>query len=191
MKFISLKTKFLIGYTLLTLLLSVTIILLVQVVVKQKLESELRERAISIAKHAVWEVANLIIIEDTVALQATIDGIMTTEKDVEYVFITDHKHKILSHTFGKDFPMDLIGVNRISSGDSYKIRLLSAGNDKEIYDIAMPVLKGQVGFFRIGFSRDVISKTISRIIFFIIAVTLSIMFAGILGFESWPGETGQ
>ncbi|RJQ23246.1 MAG: HAMP domain-containing protein [Nitrospiraceae bacterium] len=182
MKFISLKTKFLIGYTVLTLLLSVAIIMLVQIVVKQKFEAELRERAISIAKHAVWEVGDMIILEDAVSLQATIDGIKITEKDVEYVFITDHKHKILAHTFGKNFPTDLIGVNRVLPEDAYKIQLLVTGDEQGIYDIAMPILKGQVGFFRIGFSMDVISKTISRIIFLIIMVTFSIMLIGIFGF---------
>ena len=151
--------------------------------VKGSLEKELAKRAEfignSLAKYAV----RLLLYEDYVTLQEALVEAREIDQTIAYIFIVDQNNELIVHTFGQNFPLELLAANPLASGMKKSIRLISPKNSEhtDLIDIAVPLLDGKLGQIRIGVHEDEIRNYVEKTTNnFLVMITL-FLASGIVG----------
>lgn len=163
------------------LLIAGTILVVLNLtVVHKKFEARLQLRGVTIARLLVSEVVNYVLTEQFAALELLLKDHLGDEQDIEYAFVTDKAGSVIAHTFSGGFPNGLRGINRVPTGDNYAT--MSFSTEKILLiDVAVPLLKGEVGQLHIGLSETSIRQQTKEIIWLIFWLILAIMiFAGIV-----------
>lgn len=159
---VSIRSKFLLGVISLLSLLGVIFIVLIQTTVHDRLVKELQLRGVSIARHFAEVATNPFLTESTILVEMLAEDYLASENDLTYIFAVNQKNEVVAQTFGKTFPTDLLTVNRISADKPYSIVPLNTEKGL-VYDIAVPVMKGELGVVHCGMSADSIKKSIDNI----------------------------
>lgn len=144
------------------------------------LHEELQKRGVSIAKHIAQSSVAPILARDPLALRIAAHDPKNTERDIVYVFfLGPHPGEVLAHTFGEDFPTELLDVNPLSPEQEFAIRHL-ATELGPVYDIAVPVARGGLGQVRLGISARPVHDTVEVLTDEALTITFLAMVAGIL-----------
>jgi len=162
-KRISLRTKYLCSTICLLLLFGGAFLYLIKTSLAGKLALELQKRGVSIARHMAAEAVDPILTENMVELNLITLDVLKKEGDVVYVFATGWNGEIIAHSFGDKFPSGLLTANDIEASKPYRIQPLKTEHG-ELFDIAVPILKGELGFMHVGISAESIRKDISSIL---------------------------
>ena len=81
------------------------------------------------------------------------------------------------HTFKSSFPVILKGLNHAGPGEKYNIKsFISEG--MPIYDIASPIMNGDLGTAHIGISEAFIRESVSDIIMIILKIVAGVLVLG-------------
>ncbi|MDO8724678.1 MAG: ATP-binding protein [Candidatus Methanoperedens sp.] len=166
--------KFVIWIVFIIMLLGILTTIFVQVSLTKTLSEELRERGQVISRNLAASILESILIEDTVYVHRLVENTKKTEKDVNYIYITDAGGKVLAHTFEGGFPGELLTVQINLENSPH---LLDTG-DGIIIDFTAPILDGRAGFVHIGMDETSMHKKIDQTSRAIITLTL---FVGALG----------
>jgi diguanylate cyclase (GGDEF)-like protein len=183
MKIVRLRTKILLIMVSMIMLSTIAIIIFIKTALYQELIVKLQKRGISIARQIRDGSINYILTEKFFELEMMIKDFKITEEDVEYIFILNEHGEVLGHTFEKGFPMSMKSVNMISAGQTHSvepIKIEEKDTEKDILDIAVPILGGEAGVVHLGISRDFIEKDVNDIVMFMIWMITGIMMAGII-----------
>lgn len=156
-----LRAKLLSVTLLLTALIGAGAVFLLRFVLVSHLEEALHRRGISIARSVAGQSADLLVTESVVDLQLLAAATRAREEGVAYLFIADHKGRVVVHTFAGGFPSALRTANAAAGGRYVAVRL-----DTElgpIYDIAMPVAGGELGVVRLGMDEAALLAAVRRV----------------------------
>lgn len=155
-------------------------IALIQRSVTGALSSELEKRGLYIARNLATRSVQPLLYEDYFSLQQLVDEVKNLDADVAYGFMLDRRGQVVAHSFGADFPVQLLAVNHLPDRVPFQAQLLNDG--ARLYrDIAVPVLDSEVGVVRIGMLESQIQqRTISviQIMSFMVVLFLAIGIAG-------------
>jgi PAS domain S-box-containing protein len=163
-----LRASYLLGIMALLLFVGLAILALVQTTLRDRLEKEQQKRGISIARHFAEISANPFLTDSVVSLDIIANDYLTAEEDLAYIFAIDRFGQVVAHTFEKGFPSDLAKANPLAAGQTYRIKSLQT-EQGIIFDIAAPILKGDLGVVHIGMSKASVNRSVN----------------GILGVTSW------
>ena len=177
MQGMSLQTKFLLGTVGLVVLLGLAVIFAVQTILSQKLKAEVQKRGLSIARDIGRQSVDPILTENTVDLRLLVADFKSREKDIAYIFILNPQGEVLAHTFEAGFPLDLKEVNRVRSGETYRIQPLVTERGP-ILDIAVAVLNSGAGIAHVGISAESVEKGVADIIHLIIGIIIAVSAMG-------------
>ena len=183
MMIVRLRTKILVMMVSMIMLSSIAIIIFIKTALYQKLFVKLQERGVSIARQIRERSVNYILTERFHELEMMVNDFKTTEEDVEYIFILNEHGEVLGHTFEKGFPAGMKSVNMIGSGQTHSIdsiKIEEKDTEKDVLDIAVPILGGEAGVVHLGISQDPIIKDVNDIVMFLIWMITGIMIAGII-----------
>ncbi|MCK5506510.1 MAG: PAS domain S-box protein, partial [Thermodesulfovibrionia bacterium] len=114
------------------------------------------------SKHIAQESIDFLIQGETLALKQEILNHIKIDEDIKYMSILDNDGNVLAHTFEQIFPEDLKEANILQPGQKHSIQHLTTERGN-IFDIAVPILKGELGVVRLGFSEDTIRECIADI----------------------------
>ncbi|HEX3869326.1 MAG TPA: response regulator, partial [Pirellulales bacterium] len=120
-------------------------------------ESKGKAIANSIANAAV----EIILYRDAAAIQAMLDQYLAEERvvGVSYVFVTDAKGEIISHTFVPGVPEQ---VRALKGHDtSTKVQVVDLDGRGSFIDISTPILAGEIGSVHVGMDRNRIRHAIA------------------------------
>lgn len=129
--------------------------------ISTSLENELQERGFAIGYGLAAQSHDLILADSYSSLYTLVSSYHDSDKDLLYVFVLDPAGNILAHTFGADFPADLLEENQIKPGEDYGVQTLQRENG-QVLDVAIPILGGQTGTVRLGLSTATISASASE-----------------------------
>lgn len=177
MRAISLRTKFLAIIIGLILLLGLSVIFLVSSKLSEKLSTELNRRGLFITKSIAEACVAPLLNDNIFKLQMTLNGFERSGEDIEYVFVLDKKGRVLAHTFGERFPIDLKEVNPVSPEQPYNIQPLITEKGRMI-DFAVPILNGEMGVVHLGISEEPIRKSIANTIMLILGTITAVLVLG-------------
>jgi signal transduction histidine kinase len=163
----------------LVLLLAAGVILVVRQSLHQAMTHELEARAVSVAHDLANRSTDLILINNLYALQQLILETQANHPDIRYIFVTDPDGHVLVHTFGAGFPAGLTSVNGPTLEDTHQVSVLDT-TEGPVLDVAVPILDGQAGTARIGFSDLVVQRTMNSVTSQMLLATLLVSTVGVV-----------
>ncbi len=177
----SLKSKLLAGVSFLVICSGVLISLLVTHRYSQSLFDALSGQAEHLAKAVSLQATDMVLINDLVALQKTLDHQLRSNPSLSYLFILK-EGQVLAHTFSGGVPVDLIGANETVPGEAnpHLREIVSTGGDYYL-DLAVPIFDGKAGALRLGFSEQPYREQIQRLWAQMALSTLGILFLALAG----------
>ncbi len=130
---------------------------------------------------------HFVLTEEFVSLLQLVRNLKDSDADVTYAYVSDRKGRVLAHTFAGGFPADLMGVNTLNHGDTWKEKLLPTVEEGLVHDIAVPILQGKVGSVHVGISQRRIQETISHFTTALVAIAGLVLLVaiGLAAVVSW------
>ncbi|MBU1698149.1 MAG: HAMP domain-containing protein, partial [Proteobacteria bacterium] len=175
----SLRKKLTLIITAIVIISGIIISLLVTNRYKNSLFQVALAQADNIAQNLALEAADIILINDRMALQKLLDYRKKSNPTVGYLFIVNNR-QILAHTFDDNIPADLIKANQtMDKLQGHIQKIISTGGDKYI-DVAWPIFEGKAGVLRLGISeKPYMDKAVSlwyQMSFIIIGILITSLF---------------
>lgn len=169
------RTKLNLGISAILIAMAVLLLPLVGRMMSQTLVEESKKRGSALTESLAVRAVDPLLAKDFLRLKNMVDE-MSAVGDVVYVFVQDANAHVLTHTFQRGFPVDLLQVNGVADTDPVHIQLLADG-PRRIYDFASPVTVGgdRLGTVRVGLSRTRIEALVNRQL-----TTMAMLFAGAL-----------
>jgi two-component system, NtrC family, sensor kinase len=180
---LALRSKIHIALISLLLLFGVGIYVIASRIMSQALLEEYKDRGLLITSNlAAWAVEPMLTM-DYLRLKNLVDEAVRSNNDVQYVFILNDRVKVLVHTFGKGFPIELKTANEVTNAKNYSRRLLDIEGGL-VYDFAVPILIGQerFGTVRLGLLRTRVTQAINRLsLMMFLAMALFVALSSLIG----------
>ena len=173
----SLRNKILILTIGLISFLGLILVAFVNTTLKERLLAELKERGAFLAQTLAEISVHDVLTENNLKLQLALNDYQSANKEIEYIFIMNAEREIIVHTFKEGFPTDLKNANQVKFTQEYNIQPIIM-RKVEIYDIAVPLLKGHVGFLRIGFSAAIMNQHVDNINRLILGIIVAVLILG-------------
>ena len=164
---ISLRSKILFSFLLVTVALSVLIAFLARWILVSSLTEELELRGSAIA-HSIAEHARSFVLDEEYPklLNLIAEEVRLGEREelVSYIFITDRDNNVISNTFFRPFPDSLRTANLLDPAVDKSVMELSVDGQVN-YDIAVPVWEGlyRVGTVHVGLSKSHMDSLVSKL----------------------------
>jgi methyl-accepting chemotaxis protein len=129
---------------------------------QENLTREFTDKGSAIANSLASSGADLIVNRDASTVQAQVDEFAKIN-GVAYVMVYDAQFTLVAHTFAPVVPKGIVERN-VVPGQSTKPQVKDityvdprTGREREIIDIGVPMLGGQLGTVRVGMDRSIIS----------------------------------
>jgi methyl-accepting chemotaxis protein len=156
---------------------------------QESLTREFTDKGSAIANSLASSGADLIVNRDASTVQAQVDEFAKIS-GVAYVMVYDSKRGFIAHTFAPVVPKGIIEKNAVP-GQATKPQVREVtypdprtGHEREIIDIGVPVLGGQLGTVRVGMDRAIINGAAVQAGNFLLVVfggiAISAVLAGVI-----------
>jgi methyl-accepting chemotaxis protein len=129
---------------------------------QDNLTREFTDKGSAIANSLASSGADLIVNRDASTVQAQVDE-SAKINGVAYVMVYDAQFTLIAHTFAPVVPKGIVERN-VVPGQSAKPQIKEityadprTGHEREIIDIGVPMLGGQLGTVRVGMDRSIIN----------------------------------
>ena len=159
------------------LLLGIGITLQVRTALSATLTTQLQEQSVSVTRDLAARTTDLVLLNDLYALHRLLQETQKNNLNVRYAFILDSQGRVIAHTFGDQFPLNLISINGVSSTEHHHTALLET-DEGLVWDTAVPVLEGRAGTARVGISDASLRQAVSAITGQIILTTVLVSLVG-------------
>jgi twitching motility protein PilJ len=156
---------------------------------QENLTREFTDKGSAIANSLASSGADIIVNRDASTVQAQVDEFAKIA-GVAYVMVYDPQRDFIAHTFAPVVPKGIVEKN-IVPGQATKpqVRELTypdprTGHEREIIDIGVPVLGGQLGTVRVGMDKAIITGAAVQAGNFLLlvfgGVAISAVLAGVI-----------
>ncbi len=173
-----LRYKLLAANLVLMAVMALLILFFIRSVFPRSILSDLQSYWIHQTKELAEEAVQPLLGKDALALRMLVFQCKDIMENAEYIFIADRDGNILTHTFPKGFPTDF---RRVMAGKRDQVsRQEILFSDKPVFDIAAPVLRGDMGEVHIGFSAEPVMRETNRITVLIICTVLGALALQVL-----------
>jgi len=171
---LGLRRKFYLTFAGIAVFFGLSLLLFVKLEYSGHLRTELEKRGVSIARHLAQQSIAPILTRDPLTIKLTAMQVMKTEEDIIYIFFLDPRNdEVFAHTFGDEFPVELLTANRLPADTPQSIIHL-ATELGPIYDVAVPVGRGRLGQVHVGISGQPVIAAINRLTRDILLATLAL-----------------
>lgn len=162
---------------LLVLCMGTLVGLAIRDVIIGSLRNELSRQGVSIARNFADRITVSVLLEDRYDIEEAGRELMNTEKDIEYIFVTDQSGKIIFHTFSNGYPPDLLSWNPVGSDQSPVIQLLATEHGL-IRDIGIRFFPELAPQLHIGLSETRLTRSLVRLRTMVIAIMVAVTMVG-------------
>jgi PAS domain-containing protein len=166
------ETKLNLGIIAIVLGMAVFLLPVVARMTSSALVTENKLRGAALAEGLAARAVNPLLAQDYLALR----NMVGETGDVVYAFVMNADERVVTHSFLKGFPVELIAANSVASSEKVRVQLIDAG-EILIYDFAAPILVSgeRIGTVRLGLSKSRLSATTKQFV-----SALATMFGGAL-----------
>jgi methyl-accepting chemotaxis protein len=152
---------------------------------QDNLTREFTDKGSAIANSLASSGTDLIVNRDASTVQAQVDEFAKIA-GVAYVMVYDPQRALIAHTFAPVVPKGIVERN-IVPGQATKpqVREITypdprGGHEREIIDIGVPMLAGQLGTVRVGMDKSIITVTAVQAGNFLLLVFGGVALAAVL-----------
>jgi methyl-accepting chemotaxis protein len=156
---------------------------------QENLTREFTDKGSAIANSLASSGADLIVNRDASTVQAQVDEFAKIQ-GVAYVMVYDPQRVLIAHTFAPIVPKGIIERNAVpGQATKPQVREITypdprSGHEREIIDIGVPMLGGQLGTVRVGMDKSIITVAAVQAGNFLLlifgGVALAAVLAGII-----------
>jgi PAS domain S-box-containing protein len=166
------ETKLNLGIIAIVLGMAAVLLPTVAKMTSSALVAENKLRGSALAESLAARAVNPLLAQDYLVLRNMVGEV----GDVVYAFIQNADGRVVTHSFAKGYPVELVEANRVGSADRVHVQLLDTG-EIFIYDFAAPVMVAEqrIGTVRVGLSKSRLSATTKQFV-----SALATMFGGVL-----------
>ena len=159
---VSIRTKIL-GIILgLVFVLGIGITLQVRAMLTHVMNEQLAEQSVSVARDLAARATDPILINNLYALHQLLAGTLANNSNVNYAFIIDTQGRVIDHTFGDGFPLNLLQANTVTNTEHHST--IAVNTDLGlIWDTAVPVFDGRAGIARVGISETSARRAVDNV----------------------------
>jgi len=136
-------------------------------------------QAENIAHDLALNATNKILINDLVGLQNLLDDRMRSNPNISYLFIVKNS-RILTHTFLKGVPVDLINANTPDDNHHDNLKKIISKQGDRYIDIAWPIFEGKAGILRLGLDLKPFRKQIAQLWLQMSIITLVVLVLALI-----------
>jgi len=134
--------------------------------VRAKMTDEFTSKGAAIANSLANSSVDLILNRDASTVQALVDQFAAIT-GVGYVVIYDAGKTLLAHTFAPLVPAGLADANVVTAETGQVVREIQypdpvTGQAREMIDIGVPLLGGQLGTVRVGMNKSIITAAATQ-----------------------------
>ena len=141
--------------------------------------TQLEEQSVSVSRDLAARSTDPILLNDLLGLHDLLDETIANNPNIRYAFLVDGQGQVIVHTFDGGFPLDLISLNSVQSGEHHHTALIQA-DEGLVWDTAVPILDGKVGTARIGLSDASVRAAVSTLTAQLLLTILLVSLTGIL-----------
>ncbi len=175
---LSLRKKFILGTTLLILLIGGALGLVVNHELHFRFEDELMKRGLSVARYIAEAAEIPLITENKSSLGLLVNGYRKLDKDIEYIYVVTPDNTLATHTFGSAVPEELLDAALNAHRASGQTAILETVGGR-IYDISAPIQGGSLGSVHIGLYEALIDRNVEGVLIRMLPFVLVILILGI------------
>jgi two-component system response regulator HydG len=180
MHFQSLKSKLLISISALVIFSMLIVSLLVIQQYSQSLQDNMVAQSKNLAHSLSLASADMILVNDLVALQRFLDMQKKSSSDISYIFV--HRDGlVLAHTFRHGIPAELVEANDVNGGEGFHLTKVGTTGGEHFLDIAWPIFQGKAGTLRLGISEARYRAQMTKVWLQIGLLTFAILAVAIMG----------
>jgi methyl-accepting chemotaxis protein len=133
---------------------------------EKNLTDEFTSKGSAIANTLASSGVDLVLTRDASTVQALVDQFAAIS-GVAYVMVYDPQQTLIAHTFAPLVPPGIVEKNLVPGQVSRQIRDVQfrdpgSGADRQIIDIGVPMLGGQLGTVRVGMDRAIIASAAAK-----------------------------
>jgi methyl-accepting chemotaxis protein len=133
---------------------------------RENMTAEFTTKGTAIAKSLANSAVDLLLNRDASTIQAAVDQFASIP-GVGYVIVYDPQQRLIAHTFAPIVPEGLVEKNLVPGDALQQVRKVQYQNplssaSRQIIDIGVPILAGQLGTVRVGMDRAVIEAAAQR-----------------------------
>jgi methyl-accepting chemotaxis protein len=131
---------------------------------QENLTREFTDKGSAIANSLASSGADLVVNRDASTVQAQVDEFAKIQ-GVAYVMVYDPKAVFIAHTFAPVVPKGILEKNAVPGQVTKpQVRVITypdprTGHEREIIDIGVPMLGGQLGTVRVGMDKSIITAS--------------------------------
>jgi len=162
---------------LLVLCLGILVGLAIRNMVFVTLREELGRQGISIAGNFADRIAVSTLLEDRYDVEEAARELTATEKDIEYIFVTNQDGRLFFHTFPNGHPPDLLAWNPVSQVPGPSVRLLTTEKGL-LWDVGVRIFEGMVPEVHIGVSEEHLARRLTQLRIIVIAIMAVVTMIG-------------
>ncbi|HEY6010307.1 MAG TPA: HAMP domain-containing protein [Nitrospirota bacterium] len=177
MAYISVRIKILMILVATSLLFGLGMVLFAETVIQKKLHVKLQEKGVVLATRAAADSINPIITERYFEITMMLKDMMASEHDIVYAYVLDADDRELAHTFAKGVPPELKLANPADPLRPYSTDHVRTDKGL-VHDIAVPLLRGQLGVLHLGLSDNGIQDDVNDIVISIILFSVFVLLVG-------------
>ena len=138
------------------------------------LTDEFTSKGTAIANSLATSAVDLVLTRDASTVQALVDQVAAIG-GVAYVIVYDPAQNLMAHTFAPLVPAGLVEKNLVPGDVPRRVQTAeyqdpSTGARRQIIDVGVPVLGGQLGTVRVGMDQAVIDAAAARAGWFLLLV---------------------
>lgn len=171
--YLGIRSKIYLALSGLLFLFALALFLFIKFEYAKHLRHELEKRGVSIARHIAGQSINAVLSRDPLSLKSMLKQTRKTEEDIDYIFFLDPQGELLAHTFGEEFPVELLQINPLPEQRAFKISQLDTETGP-IYDVVVPLGNGGLGQVHLGMSALPVSQSIRHLTQNIVWMTLAL-----------------
>lgn len=162
----------------LVLLMGAVVTFQVRATLTQTMNTQFQDQAISVAHDIAARSTDLILINDLYGLHQLLRDTLANNSNVRYAFVVSHEGRVLAHTFGDGFPLDLLEANTVEPEQHHETIILDT-NEGRVWDTAVPIFGGQAGTARIGLSDASLRRTLEALTGQLLLTTVMVAVIGV------------
>jgi two-component sensor histidine kinase len=175
---ISVKLKFILGSVCIIIIIGALSVFLVLTEVSKELRHELRKKGIFTATHFSGMLFDPMLTENYFKVRMMVTDLKAEDADIRYIIVFNRRGEVVSHTFGRSMPADLLKLNRLEQGSSQQVMHLRTEEDL-VYDIAVPLIRGEGGYLRLGLVSTHVESAIRNIVWELASLIMLAVLFGI------------
>ena len=179
MRNIRLRTKFILGLLGMVAVLGLSLVVLTNTVLYNKLHVTLEKRGLSLARSIARDSVNPMLTEKFLDLALMLREVRNEETDIEYIYVRNARGEVVAHTFENGFPVDLKKEEpgEARSTGQYSALYLSTERGL-VHEFIVPLLKSGAATVHLGMSQASMERDINEIIAMIIGAITAVFLGG-------------